>query len=149
MEERYDLELTQNSNKISLMLVVKDQEKGWRIEPAPLLPPTINIGGASSENLAPDREIQVGQSNWAKGFQEHIFSDPAKYRRGYNADTRFSNMVVAAGKIAPTAVTSELLVDGGLDIWTDSTHLTHWTCTSYVTRQGDGQIGRASCRERV
>ena len=80
----------------------------------------------------PERELQIGQSDWRAGFGIEYFdkNDPKRYFYGINIDPRFRDEVRLAPLgtgIAIPATPSPTLTDPGFETWTSSTVLTNWT----------------------
>jgi len=114
------------------MCKVEDQRKYFRVTDAPLLPQTMITESASPENIQPEREIQISQSDWRKGFQDFLLEDAHKYYDSENCDARLKGRVMLSPKklaaLAFPAVTYSppTLIDGALDDWASATNLTSW-----------------------
>jgi hypothetical protein len=117
------------------MCKVEDQRKFFRVTDAPLLPQTMITESASPENIQPEREIQISQVDWRKGFQDFLLEDFRKYYESENCDARMKGKVMLAPKkLAAISFGSALtptpaLLNGGLETWTVATIPDNWTET--------------------
>lgn len=111
------------------------QTKDWLVTDAPLLPQTLITESASPSNINPEREIQISQVDWRKGFQDYKLDDAYKYYESENTDPRFKGEVILSPKklaaISISAPPTATLTDGGIEVWTGDTP-DNWTET------GDG-----------
>lgn len=138
----HDIVLTKSGTDYSFMLKQEGKTKDWLITDAPLLPQTLITESASPSSIQPEREIQISQVDWRKGFQDFLFDDEHKYYESKNCDARFKGEVILPPKklsaisfgTEPDAV---VLTDAELDVWTDVNNLTNWAKDpggTYLTR---------------
>ena len=52
--------------------------KKYRVTDAPLIPETLATGAITPSSLSPDREIQIIQNDWRKGFSDVYLDDLRK-----------------------------------------------------------------------
>jgi len=135
--DKYDFIITYSSTDYEYMLRQQGQTKDFNISDAPLTPQTLVTESASPTNLQPEREIQISQVDWRKGFQDFKLDDQYKYYDSENCDARFKNEVtLAPKKLSAISFGSEpataTVTDGGLEVWDNESTLTNWTST------GDG-----------
>lgn len=140
--DRYDFVITYDSTDYQYMLRQRGDTKDWLINDAPLTPQTLITESASPTNLQPERQIQISQVDWRKGFQDFKLDDEHKYYDSENCDARFKGEVTLSPKklsaisfgTAPTAVS---ITDAGIESWAGDT-LNEWTET------GDGVVDEST-----
>jgi len=124
------------------MLHQKGETKDWLVTEAPLLPQTLITGNASPDNISPEREIQISQVDWRKGFQDLILDDEYKYYASQNCDARFKGQVILSGKkldaMSLSGACPRAIEDAGMEEWDDANTLTYWTKT------GDGLLAQST-----
>lgn len=130
--DRYDLILTYDSTDYSYMLRQQNDTKDWLVSDAPLLPQTLITQSASPSNIQPEREIQISQVDWRKGFQDFMLDDEHRYYESENCDARSKGEVtLSPKKLSAISFGSEpatvTLTDGGLELWDDASTPTEWT----------------------
>jgi len=151
----HDFVITYSSTNYNYMLRQKGDTKDFNVSDAPLTPQTLITASASPTNLQPERQIQVSQTDWRKGFQDFKLDDEHKYYESENCDARFKGEVTLVPKklsalsfgTEPAAAT---LSDGGLETWTTATNLTSWTETDIqgstgITRDDNVEHGGTYC----
>lgn len=129
--DRYDLILTHSSTDYSYMLKQQNDTKDWLVSDSPLLPQTLITESASPTNIQPEREIQISQVDWRKGFQDFMLEDEHKYYESENCDARFKGEVILSPKkLSAISFGSQpsapSLTDGGIESWTGDTP-NEWT----------------------
>lgn len=132
---KYDLILTHSGTDYSYMLRQEGATKDWLISDSPLLPQTLITESASPSNLQPEREIQISQVDWRKGFQDFMLEDRHKYYESKNCDARFKGEVILSSKKLAaislgTAVPTESITDASIESWTGNTP-DEWTETGH------------------
>lgn len=140
--EKYDIYyINPSSTKMGFMLAVKkDGSKFWRREDERPLPDSFATGDISYANLSPDIQKIIAQRLMHGGFGalEHEVVEDAdfyalRHLRSKNVDQRCRGKAYLGPKITelnlPTPPTyyAPSLTDGGLEVWTSDTDLTHWT----------------------
>ena len=142
---KYDFIITYNGTDYKHMLKQSGDTKDFLISDAPLTPQTLVTESASPTTLQPERQIQISQVDWRKGFQDFKLDDAHKYYDSENCDARFKGEVtLAPKKLSAISFGSEppnaTLTDGGMEAWTTDTNLTNWTET------GDGVLRDSSIK---
>ena len=129
--DRYDFIITYDSTAYNYMLRQRGETKDFLTSDAPLTPQTLITESASPTNLQPERQIQVSQVDWRKGFQDEMLEDDQKYYDSENCDARFKGEVILSPK-EETAISFgsqpsvPSLTDGALENWTGN-DLDSWT----------------------
>ena len=130
--DKYDFIITYSANNYKYMLRQKGDTKDFLVTDAPLTPQTLITESASPTNIQPEREIQISQVDWRKGFQDLMLEDERKYNESENCDARMKGEVTLSPKKLSaislgTTPTVPVLTDGELDVWIDANNLTNWT----------------------
>jgi len=145
----YDVVINYNSTDYSYMLAEQRDSRGmptgiikkYKVSDYPLIPEVLVTGTASPSTLSPDREIQIIQNDWRKGFQDVYFDDSRKYQDAVDCDARYKGKVMLAPKqdtaIGFPSYTTSTITDGGLESWTGDTP-NSWTET------GAGVVGNTA-----
>jgi len=131
--DKYDFIITHNSTDYKYMLRQQGNTKDFLVSDAPLTPQTLVTESASPTTLQPERQIQISQVDWRKGFQDFKLDDEYKYYDSENCDARFKGEVTLSPKklsaISFGTTPTVSLADVELDIWTDNNNLTYWSET--------------------
>ena len=77
--DRYDLVFTKSGTSYNYMCQQKGATKEFVVQDAPLTPQTLITSSASPTVLQPEREIQISQVDWRKGFQDEMLDDESGY----------------------------------------------------------------------
>lgn len=131
MAATYDVVFTKSAVDYSYMLRQEGKTKDWKVSDAPLLPQTLITGSASPSNISPEREIQISQTDWRKGFQDFLLEDEHKYYDSENCDARMKGQVILSPKKLTalsfgTQPSIPTLVNANLDTWSDATTIGTW-----------------------
>jgi len=132
-----------NGERFHYMLAIKDSIKKWSVADTALLPPSLLTGSASYANYSPESKIFIEETDWRKGFQDKIWQEHGRYYTS-SCDCRFRNRIMLPPEqqtaiAAPTGTdNTRAIADGGMETWTDSSNLTHWSKT------GDGTLSKST-----
>jgi len=130
--DKYDFIITYNSTDYKYMLRQQGNTKSFLVSDAPLTPQTLVTESASPTTLQPERQIQISQVDWRKGFQSLILDDEYKYYDSEDCDARLKGEITLSPKKLSalswaTVPSTPTITDSGLEVWTNDTDLTNWT----------------------
>lgn len=136
------------------MLRQHGEVKDWTVNDAPLLPQTILTGSASPSTLDPEREIQISQTDWRKGFQDFILEDEHKYYDSIGCDARYKGEVIISPiKLTaislPAAPYLRYVQNNDFEEWSDAGTAVGWTeVGSDLAQSGTSYTGTYAARLR-
>ena len=151
----YDVVINYNSTDYNFMLAQERDTSGfprgnkkYRVKDQPLMPETLVTGTSSPSTLSPDREVQIIQNDWRKGFQDLYYDDVRKYQNSVFCDARYKGKVMLSPKkgdaLTLPSYTTSSITDGGLENWTGDA-IDDWTEAGDVDNDQTNEHGGSNC----
>tara|TARA_Y100000296_G_scaffold8181_1_gene9701 strand:- start:281 stop:2647 length:2367 start_codon:yes stop_codon:yes gene_type:complete len=132
---QYDISIvrTDGTTEVGLMLDEANGRKKYERVTDPTLAQQFFTGDPSYGRTEPEKLLAMTQSSYMAGFGQEFHDGTSpndkRYYTSTGCDARFEDNVILGPKATAVALTDVTLTvtDGGMETWTNSTTLTHWT----------------------